>query len=341
MNFVRKLPDVEEVKEEYSLSDIQKVNRLKFIQDIQEILEGKQKRKIICIGPCSADREDSVIEYVSRLAEVQEKVKDKILLIPRVYTSKPRTKGVGYKGLLHNPIVDKKKDDLWDGVIAVRRMHLRVIQETGMFCADEMLYPEMIYYVLDLLAYVSIGARSVEDQGHRLVASCVELPVGLKNPTNGDLNILLNAISSAQVSQSMIYRGWEVNGPGNPYAHGILRGFNDINGGIHPNYHYEDICKFYDMYQKSNLANMSVIIDCNHCNSAKNYAQQIRIAKDVINTCSSDKNIDAFIKGLMIESYLVDGCQLPGEGVYGKSITDPCLGWDKTNRLLFDLAEMV
>lgn len=341
MQFIRKLPDVEELKEEYSLDANLTEKRRKRIGEIGNVISGRSKRKILCIGPCSADREDAVIDYIKKLALVQEKIADKILIVPRVYTSKPRTKGVGYKGLLHHPESASETDDIWDGLIAVRKMHLHVIQETGMFCADEMLYPEMMYYILDLLAYVSIGARSVEDQGHRLTASGLSIPVGMKNPTNGDMSTLLNAISAAQHAQSMIYRGWEVKNEGNPLAHAVLRGYTDISGAVHPNYHYEDLCQFYDMYQKQNLKNMSVIVDCNHCNSAKRYDQQIRIAKEVFQVCQNDEQLDGFVKGLMIESYLVDGAQLPGEGIYGKSITDACIGWDKTESLIMQLYEMI
>lgn len=337
MKFVRKLPDVNELKKDYALSSEQNKRRKDCISEINTILANRINRKIICVGPCSADREDAVIEYVLHLAKLQEKVKDKFLIIPRVYTAKPRTKGVGYKGLVHRPELHCTEDDLWEGLIAVRKMHLHVIQETGMYCADEMLYPEMIYYILDLLAYVAIGARSVEDQSHRLTASGLELPVGMKNPTSGDLKVLLNSISAAQVPQTMIYRGWEVKTEGNCYTHAILRGYTDKSEKVHPNYHYEDLCEFYDMYQKQNLKNMSLIIDCNHCNSNKRYEQQVRIAKEVMQTCNNDRAINSFVKGLMIESYLEDGCQMFGQGIYGKSITDACLGLEKTINLIMYL----
>lgn len=337
MQFVRRLPEVDEIKEEYSLNEAQRKKRENRIKEIRDILSGASAKKIICIGPCSADREDAVLEYMIRLAELQEKVKDRFLFIPRVYTSKPRTKGTGYKGLLHRPESSHNTDDIWDGVIAVRKLHLHVIQQTGLFCADEMLYPEMIYYILDLLAYVSIGARSVENQGHRLIASGLNLPVGMKNPTNGDLSILINSISAAQSPQQMIYRGWEVKNEGNPMAHGVLRGYTDILGKMHPNYHYEDLCEFYDLYQKNNLDNMSVLIDCNHCNSGKKYDHQIRIAKEVFYLCSNNAPLNRFVKGVMIESYLEDGAQLPGGGFYGKSITDACLGWEKTEKLILEI----
>lgn len=337
MKFVQKLPEAEEIINEYPLTAIQISKRKERIKQIQEILSGKSSKKLLLIGPCSADREDAVVEYTLRLAGLQEKVSERFLIVPRVYTSKPRTDGMGYKGLLHRPVSDCKNDDLLAGVIATRKMHLHVIQQTGLFCVDEMLYPESIYYILDLLAYVVIGARSVEDQGHRLAASGLNIPVGMKNPTSGDLNILLNSIAAAQFSQSMIYRGWDVKTEGNQYAHAILRGYVDLAGISHPNYHYEDLCNCYDLYQKRNLKNMSVIIDCNHSNSGKKFDEQVRIATEVINTCRKNKSINQMVKGLMIESYLEDGKQLIGGGIYGKSITDPCLGWNKTEQLILDL----
>lgn len=338
MEFVRKLPEIEELVSEYSLSSEQAEKRLLRITEIQSILAGRDKRKIICVGPCSADREDAVLDYVERLATLQEKVKEKLLFIPRVYTSKPRTSGLGYKGLLHRPKASLTQDDLLDGVIAVRKMHLHVIQNTGLFCCDEMLYPEMIYYILDLLSYVTVGACSVEDQGHRLAASGLDIPVGMKNPMNGDLSILLNSIAAAKSPQSMIARGWEVRSTGNEYAHGILRGYSDVNGEVISNYHREDIERLLSLNNDFGIDNAAVLIDCNHCNSAKRYEQQIDIAKYVFSLCAQDDALNDFVKGIMLESYIEDGCQKTDGGVYGRSITDACLGWDKTVRLIDALA---
>lgn len=340
MHLLRKLPDVNEIIDNYSLSEGQKRGRKQVISEFKEILLGKSAKKVICIGPCSADREDAVLEYMELLAKLQEEMKDRFLLIPRVYTSKPRTNGTGYKGLLHRPLSECGNDDLLHGLIAMRKMHLHVIQQTGLFPADEMLYPEMINYVMDILSYVTVGARSVEDQGHRLVASGMEPPVGMKNPTGGNLDVLLNSINAAQLPQSLIFNGWEARTDGNPYSHAILRGYTDINGKMHPNYYYENICDLHDRYKKANLKNPAVIIDCNHCNSLKRYDEQGRIAKDLFQMCRRDIEVDHFVKGIMIESYLEDGCQMIGEGYYGKSITDACLGWKKTEKLLKELSEI-
>lgn len=339
MKYIKKLPDVDELIKEYSLNEIQLKKRQECIHNIEQILKGTDKRKLVLIGPCSADREDAVVDYVSRLAGLQEKVSDRFLIIPRVYTSKPRTNGMGYKGLVHQPYLKNGHDDLWTGVIATRKMHVHVIRETGMFCVDEMLYPESIYYILDILAYVTVGARSVEDQAHRMAASGIRLPVGMKNPMSGDTTALLNSISAAQHSHSMMYRGWEVATEGNMYAHAVLRGYIDNSGKAKPNYHYEDLCEFYDKYRKFNLKNMGVVIDCNHSNSNKNHTEQIRISREIIDLCNKSNAINDFVKGFMIESYIEDGAQMIGGGIYGKSITDSCLGWNKTEKLLLELAE--
>lgn len=341
IQFIRKIPAVEELTHTYVLSQKQKESRKIRIKEIQEILAGNSSRKILCIGPCSADREDAVLDYMVRLAKLQEKVKEKMLFIPRVYTSKPRTNGCGYKGLLHSPNAQEAHDDVFNGLIATRKMHLHVINETGFFCADEMLYPEVTYYILDLLAYTAVGARSVENQQHRLVASGLDIPVGMKNPTSGDYGVLLNAIWAAHSAQSLFYHGWECKTNGNPYVHAILRGYSDLNGHSHVNYHFEDICDFYDLYVQRNLKNMSVLIDCNHSNSRKHYDEQCRISKEVLQNCKDYPIINQFVKGLYIESYLLDGAQMAGENVYGKSITDPCLGWDKTERLVMELCELI
>lgn len=341
MILIRKLPDVDELKEKYALTEDQKKRRLSFIREINNILSGKDKRKILIVGPCSADREDAVVDYMVRLSEIREQVRDQILVIPRVYTSKPRTNGTGYKGLLHNPVFAEANEDLWNGVVASRKMHLKVIQETGMFAADEMLYPDSVLYINDLLAYVAIGARSVEDQLHREMASGLGIPVGLKNPTSGDLSVLLNGIFAAQHPQRLLYQGWEVQMEGNPYAHAILRGYIDRTGKMYSNYHYEDLNEFHDMYVRFNLKNSSAIVDCNHCNSGKKYYEQERIANEVLAVCKRKAGINSMIKGFMVESYLEDGNQLIGEGIYGKSITDGCLGMNKTQELIYKMAELI
>ena len=337
MIFLKKLPDVEELQSRYSLDEHQKECRINRINEIKNILSGNDDRKIIIVGPCSADKQDAVLDYTNRLAELQEAVKENILIIPRIYTSKPRTTGAGYKGLLHNPNADKK-EDLFKGVIASRELHIKVIKETDFYCADEMLYPEEIYYFMDLLAYMAVGARSVEKQGHRMVASGANIPIGLKNPTSGNKDNLINSILAAQLPHRMIYRGWEVECEGNPYAHAILRGFVNNSGKHIPNYHYEDICELHDKIIKSNVRYPSLIIDCNHSNSGKNYIEQIRIAQEIFNICKMNKSLNKLVKGLMIESYIVDGNQLVGGNVYGNSITDSCLGWDKTEYLIKSLA---
>lgn len=341
MKYIRKLPTAEELKDKYPLSQKLQDARLDKILQIKNILSGKDERKLLFIGPCSADREDAVLDYMERLAKVEEKVREKILIIPRVYSSKPRTKGTGYKGILHRPDSSALHDDLFEGIETTRKLHLHVIENTGLFCVDEMLYPESITYFSDLLAYVAVGARSVEDQIHRLTASGMEIPVGMKNPMDGDFSVLLNSIEAAQSEQSFIFRGWEVQTDGNPYAHAILRGFVDLDGRSHPNYHYEDICRFHDMYQKRNLKNTGVIIDCNHSNSNKVANEQLRIVDEVLRLCNGYFGINRFVKGFMVESYLEDGNQVIGEGVYGKSITDACIGWEKTERLIQNIAEMM
>lgn len=340
MNFKRKLPIPMEVKEKYPVSmEIAQVKEKRDIE-IRKVFTGEVKKLLLVIGPCSADREDAVLDYVSRLASLQEKVKDQILIIPRIYTNKPRTTGDGYKGMLHQPDPNKAPD-VYEGILAIRRLHMRAIAESGLGCADEMLYPENHRYLSDLLSYVAIGARSVEDQQHRLTASGIDEPVGMKNPTSGDFHVMMNAITAAQHSHSFVYRGWDVESSGNPYAHAILRGYVNKHGESIPNYHYEDLNFLYEMYQKTDLKNPSVIVDCNHANSGKRYIEQIRIAKEIIHSMKHNDHISSLVKGLMIESYLEDGCQKAEEGVYGRSITDPCLGWEKTERLVLDLAEML
>ncbi len=341
MEFVRRLPIPKILKEKYPLTDELKTIKERRDADIQRIFEGRDSRFLLIIGPCSADREDAVLEYMTRLAAVAEKVKDKIFMIPRVYTNKPRTKGVGYKGMLHQPDPNKEEDML-AGIIAIREMHTRVVRETGFTCAEEMLYTANHRYLSDILAYVAVGARSVENQEHRIVASGIGIPAGMKNPTGGDLNVVMNSITAAQSPQKFIYRGWEVKTNGNPLAHVILRGYVDKFGNNHPNYHYEDLEDVLRLYDKNpSLENPAIVVDTNHDNSGKRYLEQIRIAKDVLHSRRSNADLARLVKGLMIESYLEDGRQNIGDGVFGKSITDPCLGWEKTERLVYDLADML
>ena len=340
MKFFRKLPVPKELKEQFPADE--RIVKIKQERDpeIRRIFEGKSDKLLLIIGPCSADREDAVLDYLTRLSKVQEKVKDKIMIIPRVYTNKPRTTGGGYKGLVHQPDPEKKPDML-QGIIAVRELHQRAILESGLTCADEMLYPENHRYVSDLLSYVAIGARSVEDQQHRLTASGVGIPVGMKNPTGGDLSVMMNSITAAQGQNVFLYRGWEVQSLGNPYAHALLRGYVDKHGKTYSNYHYEDLNELFELYQESSLKNPGVIIDTNHANSGKHYLEQIRIAKEVMHSCHLSKDIRGLVKGLMIESYIEDGNQPVGGGCYGKSITDPCLGWEKSERLIYEIADLL
>ena len=338
MDFKRKLPIPLETKQMYPLTPQLAAVKAARDEKIKAVFESRSDQFILIIGPCSADREDSVLDYICRLAKVQEKVKDKIIIIPRIYTGKPRTTGQGYMGLLHQPDPNEKSD-IFNGICAVRKFHMRALAETGFTCADEMLYPENHRYLSDLLGYVAVGARSVEDQHHRLTASGIELPVGMKNPTGGDLSVMMNSIVAAQAPHNFIYRGWEVESFGNPLAHAILRGNEDKHGNSHPNYHYEDLQYVYGLYAKSGLANPSVIVDANHSNSGKQYFEQIRISKEVLYSRRYNRDIAQMVKGLMIESYIEDGCQKNDGGVYGQSITDPCLGWEKSERLIYDIAD--
>ena len=339
MIFKRKLLIPKDIKEMYPISPEGAYAKRANDERIQAVFSGESDALLLVIGPCSADREDAVIEYISRLRTLQEKVADRIVLVPRIYTNKPRTTGAGYKGMLHQPN-PQEHSDMLRGLISIRKLHMRALNETGFSCADEMLYPENHRFLDDLLSYVAVGARSVEDQQHRLTASGLDIPVGMKNPTGGDLSVMMNAIRAAQGSHTFIYRNWEVESKGNPFAHAILRGYVDSHGITHPNYHYEDLARLSALYAESGLANPGVMVDTNHCNSGKRYDEQVRIAKEVLHSTRHSADIRALVKGLMIESYLVDGCQKPGEGVYGKSITDPCLGWEKTERLVLDLAEL-
>ena len=339
MQFIRKLPIPADIKEQYPLKAEYAEKKALRDREIAKIFTGEDQRLVLVIGPCSADREDAVLDYISRLAVLQEKVKDKVLIIPRIYTNKPRTTGDGYKGMVHQPNPEGNADML-AGLLAIRRLHTRAIEETGFFCADEMLYPENYRYLSDLLAYVAIGARSVENQQHRLTASGIDIPVGMKNPTGGDLSVMLNSITAAQHSHTFLYRGWECVSSGNPLAHAILRGYVNSHGESLPNYHYEDLIHLYREYSARNLANMAVIVDTNHANSGKKYLEQARICKDVLHACRHSAEIKSYVKGFMIESYLVDGAQKIGEHVYGQSITDPCIGWEKTERLVLDIADL-
>ena len=339
MLFERQLAIPMEVKEMYPLTGnlneiVEKCNAA-----LKAIFDGRSDKFLLIIGPCSADNEDSVVEYVNRLRALADKVSDKLFIVPRVYTNKPRTTGDGYKGMLHQPNPGEKPD-MFKGIIAIRELHMRVLRETGMAAADEMLYPENYKYLDDMLGYVAVGARSVENQQHRLTASGIEVPVGMKNPTSGDLQVMLNAIHAAQRGHTFIYRGWEVRSQGNPYAHAILRGYVNKHGQSQPNYHYEDLVLIDEFYHERTLENPAVVVDVNHSNSDKKYAEQIRIAREVMHSRRYNDSIRRLVKGLMIESYLVDGAQKVDGGVYGQSITDPCLGWEKTERLVLDLAEM-
>lgn len=340
MDFVRKLPIPKEIKEQFPIPEDVKKIKEKRDAEIADVFTGKSDKFLLIIGPCSADREDSVLDYVNRLAKVQDKVKDKILIIPRIYTNKPRTTGQGYKGMVHQPD-PTKSEDMLEGLIAIRKLHTKALTETGLGCADEMLYPENHRYLSDILSYVAIGARSVEDQQHRLTASGLMVPVGMKNPTSGDYSVMLNSIIAAQSQHTFLYRGWEARSKGNPLTHAILRGYVDKHGNSHPNYHYEDLVRLYDMYSAKNLENMAVIIDANHANSGKQFMEQIRICNEVLHSCRHNNDIRKIVKGFMIESYIVDGCQKVEEGTYGKSITDPCLGWEKSEKLIYDIADQL
>ena len=338
MNFKRRLPIPMEIREEMPLSADMAARKPAFDAEVAAIIRGESPRRLLVIGPCSADREDSVLDYVTRLARLADEVKEKLLVVPRVYTNKPRTRGTGYKGLLHNPDPEAPAD-LLEGVKAIRRMHLRVVEETGMFTADEMLYPANYQYLVDLLAYVAVGARSVENQEHRLVASGVPMPVGMKNPTGGSTAVLLNSIYAAQAPQTFIFRNWEVETTGNPLAHAVLRGYVGPDGATYPNYHYEYLERLADRYDPEKFEFPAVVIDCNHDNSGKRPLEQPRIVDEVLDSVRRSERIAGLFRGFMVESYLVDGNQPVGGGVYGKSITDACIGWAGTERLVRDMAD--
>lgn len=335
MDFKRKLPIPKEVKENYPLKSEWIENKNKIDLEIKNIFDGKSNKKLIIVGPCSADNIEAVIEYVKRLSVLQKEVEDKLILVPRIYTAKPRTTGIGYKGLLHQPNPEGKQD-LLNGLITCRKLFMDVL-ESGMVPADEMLYPENHRYFSDCLSYVAVGARSVEDQQHRLTASGLDIPVGMKNPLSGDLNVLINSIKAARVPHTFLYRGWEVVSNGNPYVHAVLRGYVDQNEELKPNYDSATINRLLSLFEENKLDNPSVIIDCNHANSNKDFLKQASVVSSVIDTMKQDLNINKFVKGFMIESYLEDGCQAIGDNIYGKSITDPCLGWEKTAKLILDI----
>lgn len=337
--FVTKLPTPAQIRSQYPISEKIRQQKEQRDQEIQDIFTGKSQKFLAIIGPCSADNEEAVCDYVSRLRKVQDKIADKVLIIPRVYTNKPRTTGEGYKGMVHQPDPEKKPDML-TGILAIRKMHMRVIEESGFTCADEMLYPENYRYLSDILSYVAVGARSVEDQQHRLTVSGMDVPAGMKNPTSGDISVMLNSVVAAQAGHDFIYRGWEVKTTGNPLAHAILRGAVNKHGDSIPNYHYEDLQLLLEKYNKRNLKNPAAIVDVNHSNSNKKYEQQVRITKEVLNSRKANKDIAELVKGVMIESYIVGGSQkIGGDHIYGKSITDPCLGWEESEELLYNIAE--
>ena len=340
MEFFRKLPIPLETKEKYPVSAAATETKEKRDAEIKKVFSGESDKMILVIGPCSADSEEPVMEYVYRLKKLQDKVNDKLILIPRIYTNKPRTTGTGYKGMLHQPD-PSGNPDLYHGILAIRELHTRVLTETGLSTADEMLYPSNHRYLSDLISYIAVGARSTENQEHRLVASGIEVPVGMKNPTSGDISVMLNSIVAAQSEQSFIYRGWDVKTTGNPFCHAILRGYVDNYGRSFPNYHYEDLISLYEAYAKRELSNIALIVDANHANSGKKYAEQPRICKEVLHSARHNDDIKRMVKGFMIESYLEDGCQKIGEGVFGKSITDPCIGWEKTEKLVLDIADLI
>ncbi len=338
LELMNMLPSPAEIREQFPLPTGLAELKEKRDEEIRQVLTGKSDKFLVIIGPCSADNEDAVCDYASRLVPVQEKVKEKLIIIPRVYTNKPRTTGEGYKGLLHQPDPEKRPN-MYEGIIAIRKMHMHVVQETGLTTADEMLYPENLRYLDDLMSYIAVGARSVENQQHRLVASGCDVPVGMKNPTSGDLSVMLNSVVAAQGSHEFIFRGWEVKTPGNPLAHTILRGAVNKHGQNLPNYHYEDLILLHELYSKRELKNPACIVDGNHSNSGKQYMEQIRIVKEVLHSRRHSPEIRDMVKGVMIESYIESGSQKIGEHCYGRSITDPCLGWEDSERLIYEIAE--
>ncbi len=341
MHFIKKLPIPQDTKESYPVSAVAAATKAARDAEIARVFTGESNKRILVIGPCSADSEEPVIEYVRRLRLLQDKVEDKLILVPRIYTNKPRTTGAGYKGMLHQPD-PTRAPDMYKGILAIRQLHTRVLTEFGMPTADEMLYPANFRYLDDLLSYVAIGARSVENQEHRLVSSGMNVPVGMKNPTGGDLSVMMNAMLAAQSGHSFIFRGWQVETSGDPLAHAILRGYVNKQGASQPNYHYEDLTHLAALYAEfSHLLNPAVVVDTNHANSGKQYLEQPRICKEVLHSCRHNVEIGRLVKGFMIESYLEDGARKVSEEGFGKSITDPCIGWEKTERLVLDIADLL
>ena len=341
MKFYHKLPIPQDVKAHYPVTDRMKAVKAKRDKEIKDVFEGKSDKFLLVIGPCSADRNDSVLDYIGRLKKVSEQVEDKIIIIPRIYTNKPRTTGDGYKGMLHQPDPNSHPDML-KGIVAIRQLHMSSLRDYGLSSADEMLYPSNYQYLVDLLSYVAVGARSVENQEHRLVSSGISVPVGMKNPTAGSTTVMLNSIYAAQAHQSFIFRNWEVECDGNPLAHAVMRGYIGLDGRTYPNYHYEHLERLAERYtEHAGYANPAAIIDCNHDNSGKRPLEQYRICKEVLDSCRRNESISKLVKGFMIESYLEDGNQAVDGGVFGKSITDPCLGWEKTNYLIHEIAERI
>lgn len=339
-NFIQKVPTKEEILYRTPVpSNIRKIKEERD-NELKGIISGEVDKFIVIVGPCSADDEDALCDYVTRLAEVNEKVKEKLFIIPRIYTNKPRTTGKGYKGMLHQPDPEKAPN-IVEGILSLRKMHIRSIKESGLTAADEMLYPENLVYVEDLLTYIAIGARSVENQMHRFVVSGIDVPVGMKNPTSGDFYVLLNSIYAAQMKHTFQFRSNEVKTSGNNYAHAILRGSVNKHGQHIPNYHHEDLMLFAKLYQEEELVNRNIIVDVNHSNSCKNYSEQPRIVKEILNSKKYDSALDKLLRGVMIESYIEEGSQTISEKIYGKSITDSCLGWDETEKLLYHIADKV
>lgn len=339
MTFKRKLPTPKEIKSMYSLSNELVIKKAKNDEEIKKVFTGENNKFILIIGPCSADREDAVLDYISRLKKIQKDIEDKIIIIPRIYTNKPRTTGDGYKGMLHQPDPNSSPDML-KGLISIRKLHINALKFTGFSCADEMLYPENYQYLSDILSYVAVGARSVENQQHRLTCSGLDIPIGMKNPTSGDLSVMMNSITAAQHPHTFIYSGYEVCTKGNTLTHAILRGSVNKYGQTFPNYHYEDLQRLCELYNKSHLNNPAIIIDTNHANSGKHWEQQSRIAKEILHSIRYSEDIFKTVKGLMIESYIEDGNQKSDECIYGKSITDPCIGWKKTEELIYAIADL-
>lgn len=336
--FLNKLPTPAEIKELFPLPAQYAAVKAARDQEAKDIITGQSSRFLVIIGPCSADNEDSVLDYASRLTALQEETKDKLLIIPRVYTNKPRTTGEGYKGMLHQPDPEKRPS-MAEGLRAIRHLHMQVLMETGLSTADEMLYPDNVSYLDDIMSYIAVGARSVENQQHRLISSGCHVPVGMKNPTSGDLTVMLNSVQAAQHGHDFIMRDWEVKTQGNPWTHTILRGAVSKHGQCLPNYHYEDLILLHRLYMERSLQNPAVIVDANHSNSNKQFREQIRIVKEVLHSRRHSADLKDFIRGVMIESYIEEGCQKIGEGTYGKSITDPCLGWEDSRRLILEIAE--